>query len=499
MNRNAKKTLTALLLILFMFASGSCMPISKQHTNTDYLPPSSSDTATSQTEQNLSSDASSEAESEPPASSEVSSSISTHKPNKGNQVIIDTGEDVGAMDDPEDPMKPNDNKDEPEAPKDTIVIPDNNTGSSSSFNGSGSGANSSNTTTSASSSPVSSKPPVSSRPSSGLSSILSSSASSAVSSLISSLIPSSSVASSKPVFAPPNTGWYDYEGDRYLYQNGKPVSGYQSVNGFGRYFEQNGKLASKVGIDVSKFQSGGTINGVAQPVNWSKVKAAGVEFAIIRVGYRGWGSEGNLQKDPKFLENITNATSVGMNCGIYFFTQAKTEAEAIEEARTAVKWLEDSGKKITYPIFFDTESSTEGTGNGRADKLTVAQRTATAKAFCEEIKRLGYYPGIYASTSWFSSHLDMSNLKDYDVWTAHYRSDITPGPGYTKNMGMWQYTSKGSVNGIAGNVDCNIGLKDYPTFLKQNGYNKLSETEVATSSAVASSAAGSSEAVSSAK
>lgn len=254
------------------------------------------------------------------------------------------------------------------------------------------------------------------------------------------------------------------------------MSGYQSVNGLGYYFEADGKLASKVGIDVSKYQNGGIgSNGTALPIDWAQVKAAGVDYAIIRIGYRGYGSAGNMAKDPKFLENITNATNVGIDCGIYFFSQAVTEEEAREEAQAAVKWLEESGKKLTYPIYFDTEESTEGSGNGRADKLTVQQRTTVAKAFCEEIKRLGYYPGIYASTSWLNDQLDMSQLSEYDVWVAHYRSDITEGPGYTDNMTMWQYTSKGTIPGIFGEVDCNIGLVDYPALLRQNGYNKLTE------------------------
>ena len=516
MNFRVQKALTALLVISFLLTFGSCMPIARQETDLEYVPSlGSSDVVTSEKEWN-----SSEYGSDKTSSSVHADTDTESIPGKGNQVIVDTDEDVGAMDDPEDPMKPNHNpeEEEPEAPQDTIVIPlpggnsssvssgaisstigpqpIPSTPSSSVSSGGNSSAGSSDVSSSNTSGTTTSIPSssssVSSATSSMISSILSSSPSSAVSSMISSMlssvISSAPSVSSKPPFAPPATGWYDYDGDRYLYQNGNPVSGYQSVNGFGYYFEPNGKLASKFGIDVSKYQTGGTVNGVAQPVDWAKVKAAGVDYAIIRVGYRGYGSTGNMAKDPKFLENITNATSVGMDCGLYFFTQAKTEEEAREEARTAVKWLEESGKKITYPIYFDTEISSQGSGNGRADKLTVAERTATAKAFCEEIKRLGYYPGIYASTDWLNNYLDMSRLAEYDVWVAHYRTNITLGPGYTKNMTMWQYTSKGSVPGIAGNVDCNIGLRDYASYIRQNGYNKLTESGISTSSTTAESA-----------
>ena len=108
-----------------------------------------------------------------------------------------------------------------------------------------------------------------------------------------------------------------------MYQNSKPVTGYQTANGVTYYFNSSGVLSSKAGIDVSKFQG---------DIDWNKVKNDGVEFAIIRIGYRGYGSAGTIAKDPKFLQNIINATNVGIDCGLYFFTQATTKAEAEEEA-----------------------------------------------------------------------------------------------------------------------------------------------------------------------
>lgn len=115
-----------------------------------------------------------------------------------------------------------------------------------------------------------------------------------------------------------------------MYQNSKPVTGYQTANGVTYYFNSSGVLSSKAGIDVSKFQG---------DIDWNKVKNDGVEFAIIRIGYRGYGSAGTIAKDPKFLQNIINATNVGIDCGLYFFTQATTKAEAEEEAAKVVEWI----------------------------------------------------------------------------------------------------------------------------------------------------------------
>ena len=468
MNFRVKRALTALFILSLSVSAAGCRSV-PQH-NADamfYQEPSSSETSSAEasSDEISSMESSSEESSSVISSAAVSSVVSsvsyTAPATKGKQIIVDTGKDVGKENDPQDPMKPNHAN--VEKPQDTIILPA--SSAPAVFSQPASSAASSSQT-SASSGASTSSSNTATADSSSVSSLLSSVVSGVSSVLSGSSLPSSSVVtpSSKPPFAPPANGWYTYEGDRYLYQNRKPVSGYQSVSGTGYYFASNGKLSSKVGIDVSSWQGN---------IDWNKVKAAGVEFAILRVGYRGWGDAGTLAKDPKFLQNIINATDVGLDVGIYFFTQAKTEAEAKAEAQQTVKWLEETGRKITYPIYFDTEMSSEGSGNGRADKLTAAQRTATVKAFCDEIKRLGYYPGIYASTSWFKSNLNMSQLKAYDVWTAHYLSNITGGPGYTTNMKMWQYTSGGTVNGIAGRIDRNIGLFDYPAYLKAHGWNKL--------------------------
>jgi len=196
---------------------------------------------------------------------------------------------------------------------------------------------------------------------------------------------------------------------------------------------------AKFGIDVSKWQ---------REIDWFKVKDAGVEFAIIRVGYRGWTS-GSLVEDPYFLANIRGATNAGIPVGIYFFTQAVNVIEAVEEASMAIALVE--GFQLDYPIFIDTEGTGTG-GRGRADNLDVNTRTEVCRAFMETVRNAGYLAGVYAARSWLYNQLDMTRLSEYIVWLAEYR-DIPQYSGYYQ---MWQYTSRGQVDGIEGNVDLNL-------------------------------------------
>lgn len=192
------------------------------------------------------------------------------------------------------------------------------------------------------------------------------------------------------------------------------------------------------GIDVSKWN---------KEIDWEKVKAAGVDFAIIRCAYRG-SSTGSLVEDPYFKKNIEGATKAGIKVGVYFFTQAVTITEAMEEASIAVSLCRDY--PIAYPIFIDTE----GAGaNARAANLDVETRTAVCKTFCETVEAAGYNAGIYASKNWFNKNLDVSKLEDYYMWLAEYKSEAT----YTGNYDFWQYTSSGKIDGIEGRVDLNVG------------------------------------------
>ena len=203
------------------------------------------------------------------------------------------------------------------------------------------------------------------------------------------------------------------------------------------------------GIDVSEW-NGGTIN-------WYQVKASGVDFVMIRIGYRGYGAEGNFAEDSCFKINMQGAKAAGLKVGVYFFTQAINTEEAKEEAIWVLNKLKQYNYTVDLPIAIDTESSGEENGNGRADHLDVATRTAVCKTFAETIKANGYTPMIYASKNWFYDNLDMSQLLQYDTWLAHYADETD----YKYHYEIWQYTSSGSVLGILGDTDLNYGYKKY--------------------------------------
>lgn len=197
---------------------------------------------------------------------------------------------------------------------------------------------------------------------------------------------------------------------------------------------------AKTGIDVSKW------NG---DIDWDKVKNAGVEFAIVRAGYRG-SVTGSLVEDPYFRTNMSAAAASGVPTGVYFFTQAVNEVEAVEEASAVLRLLE--GYSPEYPIYIDTEGAG---GNGRADGLDVKTRTQVCEAFCRTIENAGYRAGVYASRNWLNNRLETERLEQYQIWLAEYRS----APLYQGYYQMWQYTSKGRIDGISGNVDINISYE----------------------------------------
>ena len=197
-----------------------------------------------------------------------------------------------------------------------------------------------------------------------------------------------------------------------------------------------------LGIDVSKWQG---------EIDWDKVKQDGIEFAIIRCGYRGSVS-GILVVDPYFEQNIRAASAAGIKIGVYFFTQAVNEVEAVEEASAVINLVKDYD--IEYPVFIDTEGAG---GDGRADGLDIAMRTAVCDAFCSTIKNAGYTAGVYASRNWYNNNLETVSLERYVIWLAEYRKI----PIYQGYYQMWQYTSSGNVDGINGRVDMNISYLGY--------------------------------------
>ena len=241
------------------------------------------------------------------------------------------------------------------------------------------------------------------------------------------------------------SGWRTDGGKTYYYSpsTNKKVTGIQSIDGKLYYFDANGVMQSGVtfGIDVSKYQSN---------INWNKIKKSGVSFVIIRIGYRGYGASGTLVKDPMFEEHFTNARNAGLKVGVYFFTQAVNEDEAREEAE-GCNWALN-GRKLDYPIFYDTEASTAPGGTGRADGLGVEDRTKCAIAFCEQVKEYGYKPGVYASTTWFRKRIDYASLKSkYTIWNAHYGVSSSP-----VGCDLWQGTEKARIDGYSGELDANI-------------------------------------------
>ena len=210
-----------------------------------------------------------------------------------------------------------------------------------------------------------------------------------------------------------------------------------------------------MGIDVSTYQG---------RIDWQKVKNSGVQYAMIRIGYRGYRT-GAFAEDAQYKRNIEEANRVGIKVGLYFFTQAVNEQEAIEEAQWVINKLNEYGHRnlVQYPIAIDTEESGADNKDGRADNLDKQTRTNVCKAFAERIKQEGYTPMIYANKYWLNRNLDMNVLDIYDVWLAHYvNGDPFANPSdYKGTYTMWQYTSNGSVNGINGNVDMNIGYRTY--------------------------------------
>lgn len=211
-------------------------------------------------------------------------------------------------------------------------------------------------------------------------------------------------------------------------------------DGYMRYSDDNIKKA-KLGIDVSGHQ--GTID-------WDQVKEAGIQFAMIRLGYRGY-TQGGLALDDNYVTNIETALESKMPVGVYFYTQAVSYEEGVEEAQYVLKNIADY--KISYPVVIDTEKM-ESDG-ARANDISNEERTDAIVGFCDTIKDAGYTPMIYANRNWYAQNLDMDRLGDYQLWLAQY-SNV---PDFPYLFTGWQYTSEGSVPGISGSVDIDVWMK----------------------------------------
>ena len=215
---------------------------------------------------------------------------------------------------------------------------------------------------------------------------------------------------------------------------GEQMSAADAIN----KYENDGQC---VGIDVSKHQ--GTIN-------WAAVKSSGIEFAMIRCGFRGQ-TAGEIYEDTYFKANIKGAVSNGIKVGIYFYSCAINEEEAIQEAAWVVNAIKTY--RITYPVVYDFEDF----GRYRCSGVSGEQATSNAIAFLEYVKKAGYTPMMYASKNDITNRFNRSRLSSYKFWLAHYTSTTN----YTGKYQMWQYTSNGTVNGISGRVDMNIAYFTY--------------------------------------
>lgn len=211
-------------------------------------------------------------------------------------------------------------------------------------------------------------------------------------------------------------------------------------NGLVEYVE-NDKVISHKGIDVSKHQG---------EIDWAQVAADGVEFAFIRVGNRGYGS-GAIVEDPQFEANVVGAITNGIEVGVYFFSQAITIEEAEEEARFVLEKI--APYKIICPVVLDVEKVADS--EARMNKITKEERTANTVAFLEAIEAAGYEAMLYHNMEMATMKLDMAQLENYEKWFAYYNKELYYPYDYT----IWQYSDKGKVNGISGDVDMNISFR----------------------------------------
>lgn len=215
-------------------------------------------------------------------------------------------------------------------------------------------------------------------------------------------------------------------------------------DGKGRMTYSDPAVKTYTGIDVSVFQG---------DIDWDAVKNDGIDFVMLRVGYRGYGQKGIMGKDDKFDSNYEGAKKAGLKVGAYFFSQATNESEAREEAAFVLDAVRD--RPLDYPIAYDWEFVDNG--EARTNGMTSEDITVCAKAFCEAIKSAGKVPVIYFNCETGYFNYDLPQVKDYDFWLAEYYDT----PSFYYNYKMWQYSKTGSVDGISGDVDMNISIVDF--------------------------------------
>ena len=207
--------------------------------------------------------------------------------------------------------------------------------------------------------------------------------------------------------------------------------------GFLRY--ESDTITSQVGIDVSAHQ---------QEIDWQRVAESGVQFAILRVGYRGY-TEGAIQEDTYFEQNLEGAIDAGLDVGVYFFSQAIDEQEAREEARFVLDKI--SGYLLAFPVFFDWEKIGS---EARSDTMDLASLTIVTDTVCTEIRNAGYQAGLYFNQQLGYEELHLPSLQTYTFWLAEYNDT----PSFAYHFDLWQYSASGTVDGIEGDVDLNLAF-----------------------------------------
>lgn len=202
---------------------------------------------------------------------------------------------------------------------------------------------------------------------------------------------------------------------------------------------------SWLGVDVSEYQG---------RIDWQAVAATRVKFAMVRMAFRGWGSEGKLHADSMAYDNLNGAREAGLQVGVYIFSQAITVEEAVEEAQFVLRMLD--GQALDLPIVFDWE--TVSSEDARTADMDVETLNACAQAFCREIEAAGYEAMVYFNLDLARRMLELINLQEagYDFWLAMYTETM----GFAYQVRMWQYTSQGTVAGIQGKVDLNLYFPD---------------------------------------
>lgn len=204
------------------------------------------------------------------------------------------------------------------------------------------------------------------------------------------------------------------------------------------YHNSNGERISKIAIDISAYQT---------DLNWEAIKAAGVDVAMVRLGYRGY-SNGKLVQDKMFEEHVNAALEAGLQVGVYFFTQGLNAEEGEQEARFVLDAI--SGYDIRGPIVIDTEKL-EADG-ARTLEMNADARTDVVVSFCDTVINAGHIAMIYSNRNWYVQSLDMTRLGAYKLWVAHYTNE----PDFPYNYGGWQYTDQGNIPGLDCNVDLNV-------------------------------------------